>query len=76
MSVTKHNILVTSAEDLGPAIHEAFAIARSGRPGPVLIDVPKDVQFEEATYRPQAPRRVHRATPARRDERGPPRRTR
>lgn len=48
--VTKHNILVRSAEELGPAIHEAFAIARSGRPGPVLIDVPKDVQFEEAVY--------------------------
>src|SRR5947209_7338585 len=58
MSVTKHNILVTSAEELGPAIHEAFAIARSGRPGPVLIDVPKDVQFEEAAYRPQLPQRL------------------
>ena len=57
MSVTKHNILVTSAEELGPAIHEAFAIARSGRPGPVLIDVPKDVQFEKAIYRPQRPSR-------------------
>jgi acetolactate synthase I/II/III large subunit len=49
--VTKHNILVRSAEELGPAIHEAFAIAQSGRPGPVLIDVPKDVQFEQAVYR-------------------------
>jgi hypothetical protein len=54
--VTKHNILVRSAEELGPAIHEAFAIARSGRPGPVLIDVPKDVQFEEAVYRRPEPR--------------------
>src|SRR5919202_1161563 len=53
MSVTKHNILVRSAEELGPAIHEAFAIARSGRPGPVLIDVPKDVQFERADYQPE-----------------------
>lgn len=52
MSVTKHNILVRSAEELGPAIHEAFAVARSGRPGPVLIDVPKDVQVERATYQP------------------------
>jgi acetolactate synthase-1/2/3 large subunit len=51
--VTKHNILVRSAEELGPAIHEAFAIARSGRPGPVLIDVPKDVQFERASYTAQ-----------------------
>jgi len=53
MSVTKHNILVRSAEEIGPAIHEAFTIARSGRPGPVLIDVPKDVQFERAEYEPQ-----------------------
>ncbi len=51
LPVTKHSILVRSAEELGPAIHRAFAIARSGRPGPVLIDVPKDVQFEEAEYR-------------------------
>src|SRR5579872_3740125 len=60
MSVTKHNILVRSAEELGPAIHEAFAIARSGRPGPVLIDVPKDVQFERAAYEPQRPERSHK----------------
>jgi acetolactate synthase-1/2/3 large subunit len=52
MSVTKHNILVRSADELGLAIHEAFAVARSGRPGPVLIDVPKDVQFERAMYEP------------------------
>ncbi len=52
MGVTKHNILVEHAADLGPAIHEAFAIARTGRPGPVLIDVPKDVQFELADYEP------------------------
>jgi acetolactate synthase-1/2/3 large subunit len=42
--VTKHSILVRSVEELAYAVHEAFAIARSGRPGPVLIDVPKDVQ--------------------------------
>jgi acetolactate synthase-1/2/3 large subunit len=52
MGVTKHNILVERAADLGPAIHEAFAVARAGRPGPVLLDVPKDVQFELATYEP------------------------
>jgi acetolactate synthase-1/2/3 large subunit len=51
--VTKHNILVTSVEELGDAIHEAFAIARHGRPGPVVIDVPKDVQFERALYAPR-----------------------
>ena len=52
MSVTKHNILVRSVEEVGPAVHEAFAVARSGRPGPVVIDVPKDVQFEKSTYEP------------------------
>ena len=40
---TKHNFLVKSAADLPQAIHEAFYIAASGRPGPVLVDVPKDV---------------------------------
>ncbi len=64
--VTKHNILVRSAEELGPAVHEAFAIARSGRPGPVLIDVPKDVQFEEAVYR----RPERRPTPMQRNPHG------
>jgi acetolactate synthase-1/2/3 large subunit len=52
MPITKHNILVRSADQVGSAIHEAFAIARSGRPGPVVVDVPKDVQFERATYQP------------------------
>src|SRR5580765_6891086 len=42
-SVTKHNELVMSADDLPRAIHEAFHIATTGRPGPVLVDVPKDV---------------------------------
>jgi len=51
--VTKHNILVRSADELADAIHEAFAVARSGRPGPVVIDVPKDVQFERAAYEPR-----------------------
>jgi acetolactate synthase-1/2/3 large subunit len=49
-SCTKHNILVSRPEDLARAIHEAFHIATSGRPGPVLVDVPKDVQFAKAPY--------------------------
>ena len=49
-SVTKHNYLVKKAEDLPRIIHEAFQIATSGRPGPVLIDIPKDVQFARANY--------------------------
>jgi acetolactate synthase-1/2/3 large subunit len=42
--ITKHSILVKSVDELAYAVHEAFAIARSGRPGPVVVDVPKDVQ--------------------------------
>jgi acetolactate synthase-1/2/3 large subunit len=44
MSVTKHSYLVTRVEDIAPTIREAFHVARSGRPGPVLIDIPKDLQ--------------------------------
>ena len=53
MPVTKHNYLVTRVEDLGRIVHEAFYIARTGRPGPVLIDIPKDVQQESAEYDPE-----------------------
>jgi acetolactate synthase I/II/III large subunit len=49
-SCTKHNYLVKSVSDLSRVLHEAFYIARSGRPGPVLIDIPKDVQFAMGTY--------------------------
>ena len=44
LPITKHNYLVTSAEDVAPAVLEAFAVARSGRPGPVLVDITKDAQ--------------------------------
>ncbi len=50
LPVTKHNYLVMRAQDIGPTIHEAFHIARTGRPGPVLIDIPKDVFQETAEY--------------------------
>ena len=49
---TKHNYLVKRIEDLPRVLHEAFFIATHGRPGPVLIDIPKDVQFNEGLYRP------------------------
>ncbi len=52
LPITKHNFLVNSAAELGDIMHEAFHLARSGRPGPVLVDVPKDVQIEEALYTP------------------------
>ncbi len=44
LPITKHNYLVTSAEDVAAAVREAFAVARSGRPGPVLVDITKDAQ--------------------------------
>jgi acetolactate synthase-1/2/3 large subunit len=44
LPITKHNYLVTQAADVTPSIHEAFEIARSGRPGPVLVDIAKDAQ--------------------------------
>ena len=43
LPVTKHNILVMDVDDVAPAVKEAFHIARTGRPGPVLLDIPKDV---------------------------------
>ncbi len=47
---TKHNYLVRSVDDLPRILHEAFYVARAGRPGPVVIDIPKDVQFARGTY--------------------------
>jgi len=50
LPVTKHNYLVTHVEDLAETIREAFYIARHGRPGPVLIDIPKDVQLAQTEF--------------------------
>ena len=47
---TKHNWLVKDVNDLSRVLHEAFYVARTGRPGPVVVDVPKDVQFATGTY--------------------------
>ena len=51
LPVTKHNYLVMSAAEIPLVVQEAFHLARSGRPGPVLIDIPKDVQNEKAEFR-------------------------
>jgi acetolactate synthase I/II/III large subunit len=56
MPVTKHNYMITRVEDIARVIHEAFHIARTGRPGPVLIDICKDVQ--QATHEPEWPDEV------------------
>ena len=47
---TKHNWLVKDTDSLAETLHRAFHVATSGRPGPVLVDIPKDVQFAEGTY--------------------------
>ena len=51
--ITKHNVLVRDISDLADTLHEAMAIACQGRPGPVLVDVPKDVQNQKAAYAPR-----------------------
>lgn len=52
--ITKHNFLVRNIEDLADIVHEAFKLAQGGRPGPVLIDVPKDILQNKTLYRPMA----------------------
>ncbi len=68
LPITKHNFLVTRAEDIAPAVREAFQIATSGRPGPVLIDITKDAQqastifdFDAAAPAPYRPHPMLRA---------------
>jgi len=57
---TKHNYLVRSIDDLSRVLHEAFYVAANGRPGPVVVDIPKDVQFAKGTY--TGPRNVQHKT--------------
>ena len=56
---TKHNWLVKETDHLSPVIHEAFHVATSGRPGPVLVDIPKDVQFATGEYSGAKPSASH-----------------
>ena len=56
---TKHNWLVKETDRLSGVIHEAFHVATSGRPGPVLVDIPKDVQFAQGDYEPPKPSTSH-----------------
>ncbi|MEA2515801.1 MAG: acetolactate synthase large subunit [Thermomicrobiales bacterium] len=64
LPVTKHNYLVQSPEEIAPTIKEAFYLARSGRPGPVLVDIPKNVFVAQARYEvpPKPDRRGYQPT--------------
>src|ERR1700745_2783146 len=57
---TKHNYLVKSVDDLARVLHEAFHIASSRRPGPVVVDIPKDIQFAKGFY--QGPQNIEHKT--------------
>ena len=57
---TKHNYLVKNVDDLARVLHEAFYVAANGRPGPVVVDIPKDVQFAKGFY--SGPRNVQHKT--------------
>jgi acetolactate synthase I/II/III large subunit len=57
---TKHNYLVRQIEDLPRVLHEAFYVAKNGRPGPVVVDIPKDVQFAVGAY--TGPRNIEHKT--------------
>jgi acetolactate synthase-1/2/3 large subunit len=64
MSVVKHSYLITNIDDIAPTIKEAFYIARHGRPGPVLIDLPKDLQAARTTFvYPEEPVRLRSFKP-------------
>ncbi|MDE6642056.1 MAG: biosynthetic-type acetolactate synthase large subunit [Acetatifactor sp.] len=56
MPITKHGYIVKSVEDLAPTLRKAFEIAKSGRPGPVLVDITKDVTAAVCEYTPEKPR--------------------
>ena len=60
MPITKHNFIVKDVTALADTIRRAFTIARSGRPGPVLVDITKDVTANETEYEPKEPAAIHR----------------
>lgn len=62
MPVTKHNYTVRHIEDLQDIIRDAFYIAKSGRPGPVLIDIPKDITSDRTEYKKLIPKEVTRSS--------------
>ncbi len=60
MPITKHNFIVKEIEDLAPTIRKAFKIAKSGRPGPVLVDITKDVTANKIDFKPEKPEEIQR----------------
>ena len=62
MPITKHNYIVKSVEDLADTIRNAFRIAKEGRPGPVLVDIPKDVTAAVTEYERKEPEEIERKT--------------
>ena len=71
LPITKHNFFVSSVSELAETIRLAFKIALSGRPGPVLIDVPKDVQIAKCEYTEQAKVEIEERKPAKAVEEKP-----
>ena len=68
MPITKHSFIVKHIDDLAPTIRRAFKIAKSGRPGPVLVDITKDVTAAETEYIPETPEVIERKTDTIREE--------
>ncbi len=64
LPITKHNYFVSDVTELADTIREAFQLAMSGRPGPVLVDVPKDIQMALCDYEPEKPVEAIEKTPA------------
>lgn len=62
MPVTKHSYIIKDIKDLAPTIRKAFAIAQTGRPGPVLVDIAKDVTAAKADFEPMVPKPIERVT--------------
>lgn len=62
MPITKHSFIVKSVEDLAPTLRRAFKIAMTGRPGPVLVDIVKNVTSDETEYKREVPKLIPRST--------------
>ncbi len=62
MPITKHNFIVKDVNKIQETLREAFYLAQDGRPGPVLVDIPKDVTAHKAIYEPKPPKKLERKT--------------